>query len=153
MKPPAMRNLPILAALLLAGCGDGVSSDTTNDPVAQNVAEAAAEGTSAAVAAATDCSNKPDFVPIAEGARVTTCVSDIDGQPGHVSGNIVYLTNMPPAEVLGWSRAQVNASGLAQRLATPDSYSAGEEGKRSVTVRVEPAPEGTRVTINWGREV
>jgi len=149
-----MRGLAPALLLSLAACGGGgVSSETVGDPAAQNVASAAAEGKSAAVTAATDCSNKPDFVPIFEGAQVTTCVSGPDGIERHVSGNIVYLTDAKPADVLGWSRAQANASGLAQRLSTPTSYSAGEARKRSLMVLVEPYAGKTRVTINWGCEV
>ncbi|HVJ03544.1 MAG TPA: hypothetical protein VM662_15295 [Sphingomonas sp.] len=140
------------AGLLLGACGgNGVSSDNVSDPVAQNVVEAAAKGKSAAVAAAIDCSNKPDFVPVYRDARITTCVAGEDGRgPRHVSGSIVYLTGAAPREVLGWSRAQANASGLAQRLATDKSYSAGEESQRSLMIVVEPVAEGTRVTVNWG---
>jgi hypothetical protein len=149
-----MRRLLVTAILLLpSACGGGVSSDTTDDPVAQNVVEAAAAGTPAAVAAAVDCSNKPDFVPVYQDAQITTCVSGEDGLPRHVSGTIVYLTKKTPAEVLGWSREQVNASGLGQRLSTPTQYSAGEETRRSVMVLVEPMNGGTRVTVNWGRGV
>ncbi|MBO9621988.1 MAG: hypothetical protein J7500_04680 [Sphingomonas sp.] len=143
------------AGLLLGACGGGgVSSDDVRDPVAQNVAEAAAKGKSAAVAAAIDCSNKPDFVPVYHDARITTCVASEDGRgQRHVSGSIVYLTEASPREVLGWSRAQANASGLAQRLATDKSYSAGEESQRSLMVVVEPVAQGTRVTVNWGDRV
>jgi hypothetical protein len=136
--------------LLLAGCG-GVKSDDVRDPVAQNVAEAAANGAPAAQAAAMDCGNRPDFVPIYTGGEVTTCVSGPDGtRRGHVSGNIVYLTDADPGRVLAWSRERANAAGLGQRLSTPASYSAGEEGERSVTIRVEPYRDRTRVTVAWG---
>lgn len=148
-----MRHLIMGSTLLLAACGGGVSSDTTSDPTGQNVAAAAANGTSAAITAAADCSNKPDFVPVYEGARITTCVSSADGTPRHVSGTIVYLVKAQPAEVLGWSRAQANASGLGQRLSTATMYSAGEESKRSLMIMVEPMNGGTRATVNWGRDV
>ena len=148
-----MRQLTSGFALLLAACGGGVSSDTTSDPTGQNVAAAAANGTSAAITAAADCSNKPDFVPVYEGARITTCVSSADGTPRHVSGTIVYLVKAQPAEVLGWSRAQANASGLGQRLSTATMYSAGEESKRSLMIIVEPMDGGTRATVNWGRDI
>jgi hypothetical protein len=145
--------LILSSALLLAACGGGVSSETTSDPTGQNVAAAAAEGTSAAMAAAVDCSNKPDFVPIYDGAQITTCVSSADGTPRHVSGSVVYLVREDPAKVLGWSRAQANASGLGQRLSTPTTYSAGEAAKRSVMVVVEPMNGGTRATVNWGSDI
>lgn len=148
-----MRHLILGSTLLLAACGGGVSSDTTSDPTGQNVAAAAANGTSAAITAAADCSNRPDFVPVYEGARITTCVSSGDGTPRHVSGTIVYLVKAQPAEVLGWSRAQANASGLGQRLSTATMYSAGEESKRSLMVMVEPMDGGTRATVNWGRDI
>lgn len=141
--------------LLLAGCGDGgVESDNVADPLAQNVAEAASKGKSAAVAAAVDCSNKPAFVPIYSDAQVTTCIASEDGKGRrHVSGSIVYLTKAPPNEVLGWSRAQANAAGLRQKLATDTKYEAGEETQRSLMILVEPLGEATRVTVNWGDAV
>lgn len=148
-----MRHLILGSTLLLAACGGGVSSETTGDPVGQNVAAAAAEGKSARITAAADCSNKPDFVPLYAGAQITTCVSSADGTPRHVSGSIVYLVKEQPAKVLGWSRAQANASGLGQRLSTATMYSAGEESKRSLMVVVEPMDGGTRATVNWGRSV
>lgn len=117
------------------------------------MAVAAANGTPAAVAAAADCSNRPDFVPVYEGARITTCVSSGDGTPRHVSGTIVYVVKADPAEVLSWSRAQANASGLGQRLSTATMYSAGEESKRSLMIITEPMEGGTRATVNWGRGI
>jgi hypothetical protein len=148
-----MRYLLLAATLLTSGCGGGVSSDTTSDPTGQNVAEAASKGTSAAIAAAIDCSNKPDFVPIHEGAQITTCVSSADGTPRHVSGTIVYLVKAEPDAVLGWSRGQANASGLGQRLSTATQYSAGEASQRSLMIVVEPMNGGTRATVNWGSGV
>ena len=148
-----MRYSIVSAALLLTACGGGISSETTGDPAGQNVAAAAANGTPAAIATAADCSNKPDFVPVFEGAQITTCVSSADGTPRHVSGTIVYLVKAAPAKVLSWSRAQANASGLGQRLSTATMYSAGEATKRSLMILVEPMNGGTRATVNWGRDV
>lgn len=148
-----MRHLILGTTLLLAACGNKVSTETTDDPTGQNVAAAAAAGRPAAVTAAIDCSNKPDFVPLYADAQVTTCVSGPDGTPRHVSGTIVYLVKAQPAEVLGWSRAQANASGLGQRLSTADKYSAGEDTKRSLLIVVEPMNGGTRATVNWGSEI
>ncbi|NIJ21217.1 hypothetical protein FHS95_002920 [Sphingomonas naasensis] len=148
-----MRHLVLTIAFLAGACGDGVSTETTRDPTGQNVAAAAAEGKPAAITAAADCSNKPDFVPVYDDARVTTCVSSADGQPRHVSGSIVYWVREAPAKVLGWSREQANASGLGQRLSTPTSYSAGEQSKRSLMIVVEPMNGGTRATVNWGSGV
>ncbi|AQR74607.1 hypothetical protein [Sphingomonas sp. LM7] len=148
-----MRHLTVSSALLLAACGGGVSSETTDDPTGQNVAAAAAEGKPAAISAAIDCSNKPDFVPIYADSQITTCISGPDGTPRHVSGSIVYLTREQPAKVLGWSREQANASGLGQVLLTPTKYTAGEEKERSLMIVVEPMNGGTRATVNWGRSV
>jgi len=148
-----MRHLVLTIAFLASACGDGVSTETTRDPTGQNVAAAAAEGKPAAITAAADCSNKPDFVPVYDDAQITTCVSSADGTPRHVSGTIVYLVKAAPAKVLGWSRAQANASGLGQRLATPTTYSAGEQSQRSLMIVVEPMNGGTRATVNWGSGV
>lgn len=142
-----------VAVALLAGCGESPDSRTTNDPVALNVIEASAEGTPAAVAAATDCSNRPGFVAVYPGAQITLCLSGPDGLPGHVSGNIVYLTPASVREVLDWSRAQANAAGLVERTLTPTGFTAGEKERRSMTVRIDPVGSETRVTIAWGGEV
>ena len=139
----------VTMAMLLAGCG-GISTKTTDDPVGQNVAAAAAEGKSASVAAAIDCNNLPDFVKIYPGGRVTECVSGPDGFPRHVSGSVVYRSDAQPREVLGWSRAQADAAGLAHRISTAGKYEAGEEGKRTLMIVVEPMDGGSRVTLNWG---
>jgi len=147
-----MRQAVLAAGLLLAACGG--SPKTTDDPVGQNVAAAAAEGKPAALTAATDCGQAPpDFVPLYTDAKITTCVSGPDGQEDHVSGTIVYTTSAKPAEVLGWSRGQANASGLAQRMATDKMYSAGEEKRRSLMVVVDTVGGQTRVTVNWGKDI
>lgn len=149
-----MRAAPLLLVLALAGCGQGgAGADTTGDPVARNVVEAAAAGTPAALAAAVDCGNRPDFVPIYEDAEITTCISAPDGQARHVSGNIVYMTAATPAQVLGWSRAQANAAGLAPRETGAAMYAAGEEARRNLVVRVEPVGGHTRVNLVWGRPI
>jgi hypothetical protein len=147
-----MRQAVLAAGLLLAACGG--SPKTTDDPVGQNVAAAAAEGKPAALTAATDCGQAPpDFVPLYADAKISTCVSGPDGQENHVSGTIVYTTGAKPAEVLGWSRGQANASGLAQRMATDKMYSAGEEKRRSLMVVVDTVDGQTRVTVNWGKDI
>lgn len=147
------RIVPLLGLALLASCGGRSQSEAEQDPLAQNVAAAAAEGTSARVAAAIDCSNKPDFVPVYADARITTCIAGPDRPPNHVAGTIVYMSDAEPGKLLGWSRAHANASGLAPRLATPTSYSAGEEARRSLMILVEPKDGATRVTVNWGTDL
>jgi hypothetical protein len=150
----AMRLAAIGLAALLSACGgSGPDTATTNDPAAQNVAAAAAEGTPAVVAAATECKAKPDFVPVYGDATITLCTSGAGVQPGHESGTIVYTTSARPRTALGWSREQANASGLGQRMLTETMYSAGEASKRSLTVIVEPEGSGAKVTVNWGRDV
>lgn len=140
-----------IAMLVLAGCGRGERS--TDDPVAQNVASAAAAGVPANVTAAIDCSNKPDFVPVYAGATVLSCTAAPDGLPGrHVSGNLVYQTDAAPKTVLGWSRAHANASGLKYRRETGFSYEAGEESERSLRVVVDSHLGRTRVSISWGEK-
>ena len=92
-------------------------------------------------------------MPVYADAQITTCVSGPDGTRDHVSGSIVYLVKETPEKVLGWSRAQANASGLGQRLLTPTKYSAGEDGQSSLMIVVEPMNGGTRATVNWGSGV
>jgi hypothetical protein len=138
--------------VLLAGCGRG-GPQTTDDPVAQNVASAAAAGVPANVSAAIDCGNKPDFVPVYANATILSCTAAPDGLPGrHVSGNLVYETDAPEKQVLGWSRAQANAAGLKYRRETGFSYEAGEESERSLRVAVEGHLGRTRVSITWGQK-
>jgi len=140
-----------LAVLLLAACGRG--EKTTDDPVGQNVASAAAAGVPANVTAAMDCSNKPDFVPVYAGATILSCTAAPDGLPGrHVSGNLVYETDAAEKTVLGWSRAQANAAGLKYRRDTSYSYEAGEETERSLRVVVDSHRGRTRVSISWGQK-
>lgn len=141
---------PVAIALFaLAACGRG--ERTTDDPVGQNVAAAAASGVSANVAAAVDCGNIPDFVPVHAGATILSCTAAPDGLEGrHVSGNLVYETDAPAKAVLGWSRAQANASGLKYRHETAFSYEGGEETARSLRVAVDEHRGRTRVSISWG---
>ncbi len=140
-----------VALLLLAACGRG--EKTTEDPVGQNVASAAAAGVPANVAAAMDCSNTPDFVPVYAGATTLGCTAAPDGLDGrHVSGNLVYEVDAPEKTVLGWSRAQANAAGLKYRRETPYSYEAGEETARSLRVVVDTHNGRTRATIGWGQK-
>lgn len=144
------RGGAVLGLVLLAGCGRGERS--TDDPVGQNVAAAAAEGMPANIAAAVDCGNRPDFVPVYAGADITSCIAAPDGTaPGHVSGTLVYETDAEPRRVLGWSRAQANASGLRYVRETDNSYTAGDTGKRRVMIVVGRHGGRTRVSINWER--
>ncbi len=141
----------LTALALVAACGRGERS--TEDPVGQNVAAAAAAGVPANVAAAADCSNKPDFVPVYANATILSCTAAPDGLEGrHVSGNLVYETDAPVKQVLGWSRAQANASGLKYRRETGFSYEAGEEAERSLRVVAESHLGRTRVSIGWGQK-
>jgi hypothetical protein len=144
------RRLALASALtLLAACGQ--RAPDAPGPVGENVAAAAAEGVPANIAAAVDCGNRPDFVPVYHDARITTCIAGPDGLDRHVSGTIVYETDAEPRVVLGWSRAQSDASGLRYRAATERSYSAGEARARSLMVVVDTINGRTRVTLNWGR--
>ena len=145
--------------LLLAACsgeGDGTGNATvasTNDPTAQNVAVAAANGTPAAVAAATDCSNKPSFVPVYREAQITTCISGPDGQPGHVSGSIGYTTHASPGDVLAWSLDQAKVGGLADAAVQGNKLTTGVHEGRKLMIVAEPYAGATRVTVNWGGPV
>ncbi|WP_333573499.1 hypothetical protein [Sphingomonas sp.] len=145
------RTAMLTALALVAACGRGERS--TEDPVGQNVAAAAAAGVPANVAAAVDCSNKPDFVPVYANATILSCTAAPDGLEGrHVSGNLVYETDAPVKQVLGWSRGQANASGLKYRHETGFSYEAGEEAERSLRVVAESHLGRTRVSISWGQK-
>lgn len=145
--------------LLLAACGgegDGTGNATvatTNDPTAQNVVAAAAEGTPAAVSAAIDCSNKPAFVPIYREAQVTTCVSGPDGQPRHVSGSIVYTTHTSPTDVLAWSLDQARVAGLTDASVYGNKLTTGVHQGRKLMILSEPYQGATRVTVNWSGPV
>ncbi|WP_245824777.1 hypothetical protein [Sphingomonas azotifigens] len=152
MRSGTRQMAAAMAIVMLAACGRG-GETSTDDPVGQNVASAAAAGVPANVAAAIDCSNKPDFVPVYAGATILSCTAAPDGLAGrHVSGNLVYETDASEKQVLGWSRAQANASGLKFRHATGFSYEAGEEGERSLRVVVDSHAGRTRVSINWGQK-
>jgi hypothetical protein len=146
-----MRPAALGLTLLLAACG-GPATLSTDDPAAQNVAAATANGTPAIAAAASECGAEPDFVRLYRDAVVIRCTAGAPRRK-HASGTIVYTSAADPQTLLGWSRAQANASGLGQRLLTESSYSAGEETKRSLTVVVEPQDSGTKVTVNWGRDL
>ncbi|UYY57379.1 hypothetical protein [Sphingomonas sp. S2-65] len=154
-----MRNGLIGLSLLLAACsgeGDGTGNATvatTNDPTAQNVAEAAANGTPAAVAAATDCSNKPDFVPIYREAQVTSCISGPDGEPRHVSGSIVYTTHTSPNDIRAWSLDQAKAAGFIDAAVQGDKLTTGVSEGRKLMIVSEAYNGATRVTVNWSGPV
>ena len=147
-----MRRAAFGLAALLSACGGGTGTATTSDPAGQNVAMAAAEGTPAVVTAAAECKAKPDFVPVYGDATVILCTSG-PAQPDQESGTIVYTTSATPRTVLGWSRAQANASGLGQRMLNETMYSAGEANERSLMVMVAPEGDGAKVTVNWGRKL
>lgn len=149
-----MRHMAIGLTALLAGCGDGVSGTaTTNDAGGRNVAAAAANGVPAVRAAAAECGKKPDFAPVYGDALISLCTAGPGAAPNHESGTVIYTTAADPKTVLGWSRAQANASGLGQRISTDTVYSAGEATKRSIMVMVAPEGSGTKVTVNWGRDL
>ncbi|WP_227698548.1 hypothetical protein [Sphingomonas hengshuiensis] len=92
-------------------------------------------------------------MPLYADAQVTSCISGPDGLPNHVSGTIVYTTAATPKAVLGWSRSQIDASGLAHRSLSENKYEAGEERRRSIMVVVDSYQGRTRVTLNWGRGI
>ncbi|MBB5711224.1 hypothetical protein [Sphingomonas xinjiangensis] len=154
-----MRYWPLGLALLLGACGDrgdgtgNATVATTDDPIAQNVVAAAAQGTPAAVAAAVDCNNTPSFVPIYREAQVTTCVSGPDGEPRHVSGSIVYTTHTSPGDVLAWSLDQAKVAGLTDAAVQGNKLTTGVHEGRKLMIVSEPYGGATRVTVNWGGPV
>lgn len=147
-----MRRAPLALALLAAGCGGGgPASDSIDDPVAINVISATAEGTPAALAAALDCGNLPDFVPVPDGANVTRCTAGPDGRGArHVSGNTAYTVDAPPEAVIADARARAEAAGLAPGESSLRMFSAGEEAGRSLRVVVTPRDGGSYVVVTWG---
>lgn len=135
--------LPLLAALLVAGCGGPKS---TSDPAAQNVAEATSKGIPAAVAAGS-CAGKPDFVPVYQDAKITSCTSG--EAAGKRSGTILYSSVAQPTTILSWSREQALRAGLALRMEDGMSISTGD-AKRTLRVMAMPGTPRNTVTVNWG---
>ena len=153
-----MRYWPLGLALVLGACGGGDGSGnagvvTTDDPAAQNVVEATANGTPAAVAAATDCSNRPSFVPVYREAQITSCVSGPDGQTRHVSGSIVYTTHTSPGDVLAWSLNQARAASFPDAALQGNKLVTGTQQGRTLMIVSEPYNGATRVTVNWSSPV
>jgi hypothetical protein len=129
-----MRRAILLGALLVAGCGPSATSTDT------------------AIAGAEDCGKKPAFVPLYADAKVTLCSANHDDATRRDSGMILYASAAAPAAVLAWSKAEAAKAGLAERLSTPEMFSAGEGDRRTVMVMAAAKGTGSQVTLNWGRE-
>jgi len=138
-----MRAAPLLLAMLVAGCGGPRS---TSDPAAQNVVEATSKGTPAAVAAGS-CASKPDFVPVYQDAKITSCTSG--EAAGRTSGTILYSSVAQPTTILSWSKEQALRAGLSLRIEDGMSISAGD-AKRTLRVMAMPSTPRNSVTVNWG---
>lgn len=129
-----MKRAILLAALLVAGCG---RSATATDTV---------------IAGAEDCGKKPAFVPLYADAKVTLCSSNHDDATRKDSGMLLYTSAAAPAAVLAWSKAEALKAGLAERLTTPEMFSAADGEKRNVMVMVASKGDGSQITLNWDRE-
>jgi len=129
-----MRRAILLGALMIAGCRPSVTATDT------------------VIAGAEDCGRKPAFVPLYADAKVTLCSSGHDDATRKDSGMLLYASAAAPAAVLAWSKDQALKAGLAERLSTPEMFSAADGEKRTVMVMAAPKGSGSQVTLNWGRE-
>jgi len=123
-----------LSAVALGGCRPSVTATDT------------------VIAGAEDCGKKPVFVPLYADAKVTLCSSGHDDATRKDSGMLLYTSAAAPAAVLAWSKAEAAKAGLAERLTTPEMFSAGDGEKRTVMIMAAPKGSGSQVTLNWGRE-
>jgi hypothetical protein len=131
----------------LGGCGESGETKAANDAQpAKKVTEVLAGGPM-------DCSKLPDFVPLYADAKVTTCVSGGGVDPGHESGTVIYTVAAEPAAVLAWYKNKADSAGLPKVISTDTIYAAREGSKRSVMAMTEKLAIGTRVTLNWGRDL
>lgn len=140
-----MRIAVIGLALLAVACG---GPRTTEDPIAQNVVEATAKGTPAAVAAGT-CADKPDFVPIYENSKVLSCTHDARSATRR-GGRVIYTSVAHPSAILAWSKQQALRSGLDLGVEDGSSINAREGDRRTLRVTASEGVIRTSVTIDWG---
>ena len=141
-----------LTLLAIAGCNTPPAGDAADVNLAANdAANAAIAGAEPPVV---PCDDRPDFAPVRDDARITTCTSGPTAG-GLTSGTIIYTTAADPRAVKDWAKEQVRGAGLTGNIEadTPHPmYSAREGTRRTMMLLTEPHGGGTRVTVNWGRE-
>lgn len=138
-----MRAAILLTAILLAACGSktaGPGRDGTGTDTKPNLTIAA--GTA-------DCAQKPDFVPVYEGATIAACVSNHTGT-GKIGGNLTYDVSAPAARIINWSKQQAVKAGLKPVLQTETMLSAEQGTSRTLVVVVSNDGSGSQVVVNWG---
>lgn len=148
-----MRKTILIMGLLAAGCGGPSVTVTTGDgtkvTTSANGSVSVATGNDSAVTAA--CADKPEFVPLYAGAKLTTCVSNKVAATGRVSGTAVYTSDAAPGIVLAWSKDQAVKAGLEPRIGTDTMFSA-TQGDRTLAVMAAAEGSGSQVTVNWGEK-
>ncbi|MES2097250.1 MAG: hypothetical protein V4459_10875 [Pseudomonadota bacterium] len=131
----------------LGACGESTDDKAANDATPANkVTEVVAGGPM-------DCSKLPDFVPLYADAKVSTCVSGGGVDPGHESGTVIYTVPADPAAVIAWYKGKADSAGLVQSISTDTMYAAREGSKRTIMTMTEKVATGTKVTVNWGRDL
>jgi hypothetical protein len=138
-----MRTAPLALALFASACGGG--AQTTSDPQAENVVEAAAKGMPAAVAAGT-CDARPDFVPVRDDAKFLSCTSGRSGDK--LAGTVLYTTTAEPGAALSWAKEQAIRAGLAMGVEDGTSFLAGDT-KRRLKVTPQAGEARTTMRVEW----
>jgi len=129
-----MRAGLIVLALLLSGCGPR-GGDLPGDT---------------AIAGAPDCGKKPGFVSIQPDAKVLVC--SVSHEPRKDSGTLIYTTATAPAALLATVKDAAVKAGLEEKISTPETFSAGQGDRRSLTVMASPKDAGSQITLMWSRE-
>lgn len=129
-----MRAGLIVVALLLTGCGSR-GGDLPGDT---------------AIAGAPDCGKKPAFVALQADAKVLVC--SVSHEPRKDSGTVIYTSAAAPAALLAAVKDAAIKAGLEERISTPETFSAGQGDRRSLTVMASPKDAGSQITVMWSRE-
>jgi hypothetical protein len=129
-----MRAGLIAIVLLLAGCGSR-GGDLPGDT---------------AIAGFPDCGKKPAFVPVQPDAKVLVC--SVSHETRKDSGTVIYTSAAAPAALLAAVKDATNKAGLEEKISTPETFSAGQGDRRSVTVMAAPKDAGSQITVMWSRE-
>ncbi|CAN5518802.1 hypothetical protein BH09PSE4_BH09PSE4_01910 [soil metagenome] len=127
----------------LNGCGGPVPASNDSAP----------EAAATAATGAAECSNHPDFVVAYADAKFIGCFRGGSPIPHHESGTIIYTTAASALTIQGWYKGQAIVSGMHDGLRSENMYSARDGTKRTFMVLTAPAASGTKVTLNWGRDL